>query len=91
MARHPLTVKYVKAIKDALKQFGEYHYYDKGAHEVMEVDFESLLALPQAERVLVIKELMAHKHGQQLCIALESDIQDLPDAEADELLAIIER
>ena len=94
---HPVTIKYIAEIKKALKEFGEHNYYDKGADEVMVVNPKPFLALKQSERLQVVKELMAYKHGQPFCEELASSFDfarenknPLSEDDANELMDIIE-
>lgn len=89
--RHPVTEKYIKAIEYALKMFGEYTYYDKGPEEVMDVNIKPLLKLSQPDRIKVIKELMAYKHGPNLCSMGFGEFDGLSDADATALMAIVEK
>ena len=89
MQKHPVTEAYIKSIKQALKMFGEHSFYDKGADEVMDINTKPIEKLPQVERVKVIKELMAYKHGQNLCAAF-GEFDKLSEAEAGELITLIE-
>ena len=78
--KHKVAQAYINEIKAALKKFGEYSYYDKGASEVMLIDAKPFLSLPQIERVIVAKELMAYKHGEPFCMELAGDIDRAPKA-----------
>jgi len=53
------SIEIITAIKLALKEFGEYTYYDKGAAEVMDIPaiVERLKLMTNAEIVAVLGEL----------------------------------
>lgn len=70
----------IAAIQAALKRFGEYSYYDKGASEIMDVGVweKKLNALPLAERVAILESVLDHEHGEQFVrsVVMNSDGND---------------
>ena len=91
---HNVTKTIINKIKEALKEFGRYTYYDKGADEIMDNDTLLIRELPHAERLTVVKELMAYEHGQNYLASFQGDFEVgdefMSDAEAEELYAVIE-
>ena len=65
--RHPLSDEIITAIKAALKQFGEYNYYDKGPDEVMETEelLSKMEALSDEDLAKVCCDLIEYEHGQE--------------------------
>lgn len=63
----------ISEIKSALKMFGEYTYYDKGAREVMDVSkiVESLKEMEVKDILTVLAEVEKNKHSapclQEIC------------------------
>lgn len=83
------------AIKEAIRQFGEYTYFDKGPYEVLDIDTlgEQLLALPAADAADALTRLASDydgkKFGCQLVTALFVTIQDGPDEWFDEVVPLL--
>jgi hypothetical protein len=67
MVPEELATKYIKAIKDALKQFGSYAYDDKGPREVMDIDeiTDELGKLSTAEVSATFKLVLEKSKGKR--------------------------
>jgi hypothetical protein len=91
---HTVTQAIINTIEEALKEFGRYSYYDKGADEVMENNTLLIRQLPQTDRLTVVKELMDYEHGQNYLASFQGDFEVgdefMSDEEAEALYAIIE-
>jgi len=74
--RHEFSKKITEKIEEALKLFGEYNYYDKGPHEVMDVNplVAEIEKLSDEELADVCIDLMNHPHGT---FFMDSFIEDL--------------
>lgn len=74
----------IAAIKQALKDYGEYTYYDKGPDEVigMRPWMQRLFALPIPEVVTALEEVLAWEHGEPFVrdIVVDWDTQESFDA-----------
>lgn len=85
MSENNLKTEIVKAIKHALKQFGEYQYHDKGPTEVMDVHsfVEKLNTLPPNECVDVLGSVWNNKSNRIECRMFVGscmiDMQDVVD------------
>jgi hypothetical protein len=77
-----LTTECLTALGDALKQFGEYAFDDKGPHEVMDTDalvlsFRKLPAVEAAKVLLEISNSKKYKgRGSYLASSLVGEMQD---------------
>lgn len=66
MTNEQLARKIIYDISEAIKEFGEYTYYDKGANEVMSVttfvdDFRDMSIIEVRD---VLAQIMTYKHGK---------------------------
>lgn len=72
-------------IRTALQRFGSYAYYDKGAHEVIDLDplVARFRAAGGAVTGLVLTELLRlePKAGSAFASAVISSLDDMPEAE----------
>lgn len=83
-----LAKEYVRDIKAALKQFGRYSYFDKGAEEVMEIStaVNTLKMMTAEQIVLVLTEVAKFKDAEPFLRAVFYRLQDWENkAEADAL------
>jgi len=74
--------KIVKQLKDALRDFGEYAFDDKGPREVMNIPpiVSELRAMNGSEAGKVMKEVAEkHDRGKALIDHLAACMQDSPD------------
>lgn len=79
----------IEAIKEALKDFGEYTYYDKGASEVIEVghysnSFRSMTAKDTAQ---VLLEVLKYEHGEPFVSDAIVRLQNMPNDFWNELMS----
>jgi len=81
------VVKYTKEIKEALKLFGEYNYYDKGAHESMEIPSEELLEMEPEFIASILVELLKFEHGEPFVEACIFSLDHMDDDWWDRLTA----
>jgi hypothetical protein len=70
----------IKIIKEALRQFGEYSYHDKGPDEVIDMNtvlyaFKGMTAKQIAD---VLAEVRAYKFGDPFVSSVLVDLQDEP-------------
>lgn len=65
-------------IKEALKMFGEYPYYDKGPHEVMDIDelVREAEKLPIEELISELNLLAAYEHGEPAVNAILHSVDE---------------
>lgn len=87
MTNEERAKKYKADIKKALKSFGEYSYYDKGASDVMSMgpvltELKALSVPDVAETLRLVKD--KNKHADPFLKAVVLDLQDWPGF--DELL-----
>lgn len=81
-----------EALDKALKTFGTYHYEDKGAHEVMDVNalVQRLVLFSPEEVKELLDDLKSHEHGEVLYSSLWSAlIEDDEYPLADELNVLL--
>lgn len=80
----------IKDLEAALKMFGTYSYYDKGPHEVMDVEsIASELRLISAKDAgTIMKEVGAHEHGERLRDELAGHMDDMPERWFTEMLEV---
>lgn len=75
------------AIDDALRQFGEYSYHDKGASEVMDIPYFSkcLIAINDADKIIkVLTEVQdSHRDPEPFLTDVIFDMQNWDSPEAD--------
>lgn len=66
-------------IKTALKQFGEYSYYDKGPNEVMDMPsicFKRMSDMDAKQIADVLAEVREYKHGERFVSEVLVDLQE---------------
>ena len=88
-----ITAKEIlKRLKSALKQFGEYSFDDKGAHEVMDLDSicAELRSMPAKDAGRVMKQVEAgdKERGQALVDQLASNMEESPEEWFEEVLRV---
>ncbi len=75
-----LALEIIQAIKDGLKKFGEYNYYDKGPSEVMFMEkwTKQLRALGAEEAAKVLLVVLQYEHGEPFArhIVVDWDTRD---------------
>jgi hypothetical protein len=79
----------IDAIDIALIKFGTYSYYDKGAHEVMDIDAieEQMKDMSASQIADVLADVRKHKHGEEFVQTMMCNLDtrdDLNDLYADE-------
>ena len=58
------TLNITTAINKAVKQFGEYTLYDKGAHEIMALqEWVPTIKALEDQAVTCLREVLKHEHG----------------------------
>jgi len=68
-------------IEEALKKFGEYNYYDKGAEEVISMDVvaEKMKDMSTQQVIDLLLDVLKYKHGEEFvrcCIYRIDDRED---------------
>lgn len=79
-----LTVNEVKReIDKAIKNFGEYNYYDKGPHEVMPLDvlLNKTKDMTGKEIADLLVEVRKHKYGDEFVSKVFVNLQEREDME----------
>jgi len=68
-------------LDEALRQFGEHSYYDKGPGEVMDVAeiTVELMSMPATAAGNVLAEVGEHQHGEDLVRDLLNDMDGVDD------------
>ena len=76
-------------IKSALKQFGEYSYYDKGPSEVMDMDsyYREFKSMTPGDTEKILLEVLKNKHGELFVSDVLGNLQDMPEEWFSELLS----
>lgn len=71
----------IDAIKKALVDFGESPYYDKGAHEVMDMSkFDKKFKEMNVEDVrAVLEEVLEHEHGNPFVNSAIHGLDHMPE------------
>jgi hypothetical protein len=66
------------SLNTALRQFGEYNYYDKGASEVMDLGpiGQQLIELGPVDAAWVVDKILRDRHGDPLASSLIVCMQD---------------
>lgn len=72
----------ISKLEEALRQFGEYSYYDKGPHEVMDTEAIAieLMSMPAKTAGEVLAGVGEHQHGEELARSLLSNMDGVDDA-----------
>jgi hypothetical protein len=78
----------IKDLKEALKMFGTYNYYDKGVDEVFNYRpiVKELEKMSAKDAGTLMKELSAYEHGPHLVNALANDLDHMPEVWFTEML-----
>ena len=73
-----LAKDYIRDIKSALKEFGRYSYFDKGAEEVMDLSpvVNTLKMMTAEQIVLVLTEVSKFKDAEPFLRAVFYRLQD---------------
>jgi len=81
----------IEQLDAALKQFGEYPYYDKGPREVMDVDsiVNRLRPLPGTEAGAILRMVAEeHEHGRHLVNHIAERFETMPEDWVEEMLRV---
>lgn len=86
---HPKAIKVVDDINVALRQFGEYTYYDKGAEEVFDVDalVAELRPLSGDEIGQILADVLTYEHGKPVVSSVLSALDGVEDEKWDAIMA----
>lgn len=86
---HPRAIKVIDDINKALRQFGEYTYYDKGAEEVFDVDalVSELRPLTGDEIGQILADVLTYEHGRPVVSSVLSALDNVEDAKWDAIMA----
>jgi len=77
----------IKRIDEALKEFGRYSYYDKGADEVMDIPdvVLELKGMTKDEILSVLTEVSKYEHAKPFLCAVIGSLDDWKNPIAEEL------
>ena len=77
----------IKRIDEALKEFGRYSYYDKGADEVMDIPdvVLELKGMTKDEILSVLTEVSKHERANPFLCAVIGSLDDWKNPMANEL------
>ena len=77
----------IKRIDEALKEFGRYSYYDKGADEVMDISdvVLELKGMTKDEILSVLTEVSKYEHARPFLSAVMGSLEDRENPIANEL------
>lgn len=81
--------KIIHDIRAAINQFGKYHYYDKGASEVMFVDVyvEDFIDMDMQDVQEVLLKVLSYEHGKPFCQCAVVSLDDkVSNEQWDELM-----
>lgn len=86
---HAIALRTIDDINKALRQFGEYTYYDKGADEVFDVDalVAELRPLSGDEIGQILADVLTYEHGRPLVSSVLSALDGVEDEKWDAIMA----